>query len=517
MSFVSLYFILFAALTVIVYFLVRKHQWVALLVFSVAYYLTWGYEKVPFILISAGISWIAGILIGRRYSEGDRLCKNAGKEEQLAIKKENKRFAKWIAVCSVILLLAMLFYVKIGKLVAEALSIHDSVSIIVPLGISYYTFSLVGYVLDCYWRKETYEKNYFKLLLFALYFPKVVQGPILKYRNLAPQLLKEHRFEYRNMCYGLQLMLWGYFKKMVIADRLALFVNTVYGDYQNKSGSMLIVATIFGALQLYCDFSGCMDIACGFSEIIGIKMERNFDHPFFSGSASEFWRRWHITLGDWFKDYVYIPVTVAPWMKKLMLYCKQKRGVVFAKKVVTIIALWIVWILTGLWHGTGLNYLVWGVYWALITSSSIVFEAFYEELAHRFSINTSSTEWRIFRSIRTFLIFSFGRILTIPGELAVSVAIIKRMLTRFYPWELFDGTIFSMGLNVPNFIAAVLFLAILYLAERYEENSGSGRDWIAGRHTVTRWIIYYGLIITISLFGIYGPGYDAGSFVYMKF
>ncbi|MBR1495959.1 MAG: MBOAT family protein, partial [Acidaminococcaceae bacterium] len=164
------------------------------------------------------------------------------------------------------------------------------------LGISYFSFSLISYVADVYWRKDKAETNYFRLLAFTIYFPKILQGPISRHRELAPQMFAEHPFDYRQFCFGIQRMLWGYFKKMVIADRLALFVNTVFGNIAGETGAHLLVAAVFGAVQLYCDFSGCMDIACGFSECLGLQLAENFDHPFFSRGAAEFWRRWHITL-----------------------------------------------------------------------------------------------------------------------------------------------------------------------------------------------------------------------------
>ncbi len=237
MSFTSVIFYIFAAIAALAYLAVRKSQWIILLVFSIGFYLSWGWEKLPFILLSAWIAWVAGSLIGLRYRKAAD-----GDKEKL---KKARQYGRIVATVAVILLLALLMYVKVGTLLVKSLSLEGGVSIIVPLGISYYTFSLSGYVLDCYWRKEQYEKNYFKLLLFASYFPKVLQGPIVKYRELGPQLVAVHRYDYRDLCYGLQLMLWGYFKKLVIADRLAIFVNTVYGDYHHKSGSMLLVATIF--------------------------------------------------------------------------------------------------------------------------------------------------------------------------------------------------------------------------------------------------------------------------------
>ncbi len=510
MNYTSLLFYIFIATIVLVYFAFKKHQWIVLLIFSIVFYATWGIEKIPFILASAWISWAAGSLIGLKYKQTE-----AGEKEE---KKQAKRSARIIGGVAVALLLALLLYVKVGTLLVKSLSLGGQVSIIVPIGISYYTFSLIGYVLDCYWRKEQYEKNFFKLLLFASYFPKVLQGPIVKYRDFGSQLVAEHGYEYKNLCYGLQLMLWGYFKKLVIADRLAIFVNTVYGDYHNKSGSMLLVATIFGAFQLYCDFSGCMDIAAGFSEIIGINLHRNFDHPFFSESAAEFWRRWHITLGVWFKEYVYMPMSVAPWMMKIMGKVRKRFGMRAAKNVSTIISLSVVWILTGLWHGTGLNYIVWGVYWGTLIILGMLLGPSLVRLCIRLNINTNSKEWHLFRKVRTFGLFVISRFMTIPDDFEITIEVWRKVFSnKFYPWELVDGTIFNMGLSRPNFIAAILFLVLLYYVSRHEENGESGRDWISKRQIVARWAIYYGLLFAILIFGIYGPGYNASDFVYMKF
>ncbi|WP_026654826.1 MBOAT family O-acyltransferase [Butyrivibrio sp. AE3003] len=515
MNFTTPLFYMFAIFMVLFYFGIRKHKWVVLLVFSIFFYCTWGIGKIPFLLLSTWIAWTAGSLINKKYIDCENKCKFACEEDKKEIKVITKKICRRILFISIILLLVLLLYVKIGSLIAK--SFDGEISIIIPLGISYYTFSLIGYLADCYWKKDKAETNYFKLLLFTSYFPKVIQGPISKHRYLAPQLLEPHKYEYHNLCYGIQLMLWGYFKKMVIADRLSVFINVVFTDYHHKSGSILFLAAIFGAFQLYCDFSGCMDIACGFSEILGIKLEKNFNHPFFSESASEFWRRWHITLGTWFKDYVYMPLSVAPLMIKLMQHTKKRFGMHFAKNINTIISLSIVWILTGLWHGTGLSFVVWGLYWGILIIFSVLFESLSSRLISILHINSDSNECHLFRRIRTFFLFVIGRIITIPSDLLASLEIFKRIIFRFNPWELVDGTVFKMGLNEPNFIAVIIFLLIIYWVSAYEEKGYSGRDWIAEKQIVARWIMYYGLIIVIIIFGMYGPGYNASDFVYMKY
>lgn len=518
MSFTSFFFYIFIATLLLIYFHVpNRMQWGVLLIASIAFYATWGIEKLPFLLTSTLVAWIVSNSISKRYDScEDQLIsvedKNLIKKERHIVKKVNK----YILVTGIAILMLFLLYVKIGKLFEDAS--EGNISIIVPLGISYYTFSLIGYMTDCYWKKDSAEKNFFKLLLFAAYFPKILQGPISKHKDLAPQLIEGHKYDYKNMCYGLQLMLWGYFKKLVIADRLAIFVNTVYGDYWHKSGSMLLVATIFGAFQLYCDFSGCMDIARGFSEIIGIKLESNFDHPFFSESAAEFWRRWHITLGVWFKDYVYMPITLSSFLKKILQRSKAKFGVETAKKIITIIPMLIVWILTGLWHGTGVNYLLWGMYWGLLMTIEIVFSSTFTAFYNKCHINTDSSEWHFIMKIKTFFLFVIGRSITMGGNLSTTFEVWKKIFSKkFYIWELVDGTIYNMGLNRPNFIVAILCLVLLYLVSKYEAGGKSVRDWIAERQIAARWVLYYGLIFTILIFGIYGPGYDASSFVYMNF
>lgn len=209
--------------------------------------------------------------------------------------KQKKKFLLFAVVA---ILLLMLLYVKLGKLFFEAKSI------IVPLGISYYTFSVIGYLADVYWGKEKAEKNFLKFLLFILYFPKILEGPIENYRPLADRLFEGHKFDYKQFCFGLQIMVYGAFKKLVVADRLVILTDEIFGteSYVNYGGAMVLVGAVFRALQMYADFSGCMDMALGMSQALGIELRKNFNHPFFSKSAAEFWRRWHITLGVWFKD-----------------------------------------------------------------------------------------------------------------------------------------------------------------------------------------------------------------------
>ena len=303
---------------------------------------------------------------------------------------------------------------------------------------------------------------------------------------------------------------------MVIADRLVIFVNTVFDNIAGETGAHLLVASVFGAMQLYCDFSGCMDIACGFSECLGLKLAENFDHPFFSQNAAEFWRRWHITLGTWFKDYVYMPLAISPRLLNVSKNLRDRFGARAGRSFMTVVPLLATWLLTGLWHGTGWNYIVWGLYWGLLIICSTVFAPELQKLTKLLRINTETGSWRVFRMVRTFCFFLVSRIITIPGDLARSALTFKKIFTEFHLEGFFDGSLYTIGLDRPNFLLGLMCLMILW-AVSMMQRSGSIRERIAQYNLIFRWAIYYIAIFSVVVFGIYGPGYNAASFVYMQF
>lgn len=511
MNSISFSFFALTAATVLLYYILPKCcQWIVLLVSSLIFYATYGLAQFIPMLLAA----IAAYLAARWIQEAYDAAEGGTAAERKAESKGNLLFA-------VAVLVILLLYAKLGNWVLQGLAGLLSLDgnlmhAVVALGVSYYTFSLISYVADVYWRKDRAETNFLRLLLFVLYFPKILQGPISRHKELAPQLAQPRQFDYREFCFGLQLMVWGYFKKMVIADRLAILVNTVFGNVENASGSHLLVAACFGAVQLYCDFSGCMDIAGGFSQILGLKLEDNFNHPFFSRSAAEFWRRWHITLGTWFKDYVYMPLVISPKLIKLSKGVRDRFGVRAGKAVMAVLPLLAVWLLTGLWHNTGWSYVVWGLYWGGMIICSTVFAPELKKLTAALRINTEAGSWRVFQMVRTFLLFVVSRIITIPGDLGVSWQVLRGIALNFHVENLVDGSLYTLGLDRPNFILAVVCMFVLWSASMLQER-GCVRERLSGSNIVFRWSAYYLLFFAIIIFGVYGPGYDASSFVYMKF
>ncbi len=503
MIFTSLNFILFLSVCIILYYLFPlKARWFVLLVGSVFFYVCAGIEKLIYVIGTALVSYIITMLIDRIY--------NSDKYASLDQTKKKKKAKFWLML-GIVLIVGFLIYTKVAR------NLLDLENVIVPLGISYYTFGIIGYMADVYWKKDTVEKNPLKLLLFMIYFPHILQGPIARHKKLANALNEGHRFAYQSFCFGLQRITWGFFKKLVIADRFAVIANEIFNHYTEYEGQYFVVAVLACVIQLYCDFSGCMDIAVGVSECFGIALDENFKRPFYSRSASEFWRRWHITLGAWFKDYVYMPMVINPKLIKLSKKTKEKFGTRFGKSILTIIPLATVWLLTGLWHGTGIDYIVWGCYWGVIIIVSTVFAPEFKKLIKKCKINTSSNIWKNFQIIRTFLIFCGGRLLTAPGDIQVSFEILKSMFTKFNVWIWFDQSLYDLGLNRQNFWMGIIALMILWFVSYKQEQGTKIREKIASLPLPLRWLLYYGLFFAVLIFGLYGSGFDASSFVYMQY
>lgn len=525
MTFVSSTFFVFILLAVIAYFIIPlNYRWIALLAASILFYVSSGIIQGVFIVFSSLLTFFAARYMDDVYKKQDMQLKEAEltAEEKRTLKAKVKQKNKKILLITCLILICILLYCKIGNKVIAALQALfaaqslDWMHVIVPLGISYYTFSLISYLADIYWRKDKAQTNYFKFALFVLYFPKILQGPISRHKNLENQLITGHSFDFTRVCYGCQLAIWGYFKKIVIADRLVIFVNQVFDNCYEYSGLIFVIAAMAGSVQLYCDFSGCMDIASGISQIFGIELEKNFDHPFFAKSAAEFWRRWHITLGSWFKDYVYMPLVISPRVMKIGQTVRERIGKRAGKAVMSIIPLGCVWILTGLWHGTGYNYIAWGLYWGVIIIISTVFAPEIKKLTALLRINTEAGSWKVWQMVRTFLLYSFGRLITLPEHLRTTWDILKRIVSKFDIWILFDGSLCNYGLDGKDLFIAVISIVILWSVSMLQRN-GSLREKIAGNNLVIRWLIYYIAIFSIIVFGIYGPGYNSSTFIYMNY
>lgn len=371
------------------------------------------------------------------------------------------------------------------------------VSLIVPLGIAFYTMQAVSYSVDVCRGKYPAERNFFKFLLYMTYFPIIMQGPISRYDQLGAQVFTPHRFSFERMKAGLSLALYGFFKKMVIADRAAILVDQVFGNYLSHSGMELLIAAVFYTVQIYADFSGCVDICRGVSQVVGIELTENFKHPYFSTSIKDFWRRWHCSLSSWFRDYIYIPLG------------GSRKG-----KVRKHLNLTLVFVASGLWHGVGLQFIAWGLLHAFYQ----VFGELTAPLRGRF-YDRCKIKGKIFRfgqQIFTFGLLVISWIFFRATSLSSALHILKTIVLQFDPISLLREPFPYLGLDSKDLLVFAVAVCVLWVVSLLQRK-GSVRERLEKKSFLIRYPVYLIAIFTILIFGIYGPGYDAAQFIYMQF
>lgn len=493
-SFTPWWFFVFLAVAVLWYYaLPRRCRWVTLLLASLVFCSLGGWQTVACIVLVACIAWAGGIALE-------------------STNKERRRRKRFIVMLLSLLLVAVLAFVKLNSLFEWSMAWF-----VVPLGISYYTLSVISYLADVYRGRQAAERNFLHMLLFVAWFPKVLEGPIERYGKLSKQLVDGNEFEWVSFCHGMQLALWGYIKKMVIADRIAVLTTEAFAHHTKYGGAIMVLSVALAAVQLYCDFSGCMDIAGGVSQMFGIRLEANFRQPFFSRSAAEFWRRWHITLGTWFKDYVYMPLTVSKPVMGMARWARKHVSNTAPRKIMQVMPLVVVWVLTGLWHGTGVPYLVWGAWWGVLIICDVLFAKGYGRVASALHIDANSGAWHAFQAIRTFGLFCVGRLITLPNDLAVTGQIITSIATRPDIWQLVDGTLLNMGLDAVNLNLAVICIAVVWVVDLLHERGVCIRQVVGSWPMLVRDLAYVAAVMAVVVFGMYGPMYSASAFVYMQY
>ncbi len=524
MTYNSLQFILFFAVFLCIYLLmphVRLRQLVILIGNLLFYKLAGSFSMLAVLIATSLLVYITGRIIEHIYAGYEVQKEGLTPKEATALFAGYKKRARKFLILSFAVILGILLYVKIGKLAGftQVVTLREFTNwkhVLIPLGISYYTFSSIGYLLDIYWKKAKCEHDYFKLVTCMTYFPHIVQGPIGRYPKLLKQFDELPAFSYERVCFGLQRMLWGLFKKMVVADRLSMYTRAVFSAPAQFAGFEIFLAVFLCTFELYADFSGCMDIVIGVAETMGITLDENFKRPFFSKNAAEFWRRWHITLGTWFKDYIYMPIAMSPRFMKLSVNIRKKHGNRIGQIFASAIPLAVVWLLTGLWHGTGADYIVWGLYWGLLIILGTILAPNFKKWTERLHIDTESFGWRLFQMLRTFCLFGIGRMLTVTGSLSGFVTLVRGLFREHRLWTLFDGSLTSHGLDSKNFLIALIGILFIWVADLLGERFRI-RQTLAKQPLPLRWLIYYVGIILVLIFGIYGSAYDASNFVYGGF
>jgi len=520
MNYQSLEFLAFALIVLVLYFAVGvKRQKYVLLLANLYFFFSAGIENIPFILITLVASFLVGKRMGKVYEDADirlKECTDAPSKKQ--VRADAKAGAKKYLIWGLLIVLGQLILFKSWGIAVGVLNKtrENPLSGFMPLGVSYYTFMAISYMLDIYWKKIKYEKNIVPYAVFLSYFPHIVQGPIDRYSSLGKTLNEGTKFDYKNFTFGAQLALWGLFKKMVIADRMSIIANEILPNFNMYSGAFLLLAAVASAFEMYCNFSGCVDMVRGFSQMLGIELLENFNNPFFTKTVAEFWRCWHMTLSGFFRDYVFMPISISPKLNKLTKTVKGKYGDRPAKVVNLLIPTAVVWMLTGLWHGTGLNYIMWGLYWCVLMCGSTALQPEFEKLNQLLHVKSDSFGWKLFQMVRTFFLFAIGRVITTSARPLDVLRIFKRIVLNFDFFSIFEFKTSITGLAAADMSLLLVALFVLWAVSMFHRN-GSVREKIAGCNIVTRWILFYALFFAVVIFGMYGPGFEAANFVYGNF
>lgn len=496
MLFNSFNFALFFPIVLIVYYLLPvKVRYIWLLAASYFFYMNWNSKYGLLLLFVTLTSYFCAL--------GIQKIKDAKDDKVRSIKLEKCCLAFACILCFLVLAIfkyANFVIVNINFLFKS--TEIQLLNIVLPIGISFYTFQAIGYVIDVYREKIKAEKKILRYALFLSFFPQLIAGPIERSENLLKQINDNKKFDYYKARDGVYLILWGYFIKMVIADRIAIFVDAVYADINTYSGWFIIIATILFAFQIYCDFFGYSTIAMGCAKIMGFTLMDNFNAPYYAASVSEFWRRWHISLSTWFKDYLYIPLG------------GNRKG-----RFRKYINLMIVFLTSGLWHGASWTYVIWGGFngiYQVIGDMKDTVLAKVKKISIR-EIRNGKKKNIIFRTIITFVLIDFAWIFFRAESLSQCVEILRSIRHADNIHILFDGTIDSAILSHKNYVVMILGIIILLISDIVKKRGGCIRAWIQDQGYLTRLLVVTATIVIIFIFGIYGAGYDEAGFIYFQF
>ena len=508
MGFTSYAFFPFLAALFLVYYAVpKRYQWVVLLCASYLFYALAGTHYLLFIGVTTVTAYSGSLLLDKLHLS---LAKAKTPFNAQSLRQKQRR------------VLFFCLALNFGLLAILKTSLTSSLAgpwtfwtAMLPLGISFYTFQSMGYLMDVYRGKTAAERNLFKFSLFVSYFPQLIQGPISRFDDLSQTLFQSRAFHEENLRRGLQRMLWGLFKKMVIADRIGIAVQTLISDPEGYRGAYVLLGMFFYALQLYSDFTGGIDITLGISEVLGIKLKENFNRPYASRSIAEYWRRWHITLGTWFRDYVFYPASVCKPVLALMKITRKHFGLGVSRRVPIYSATILVWFITGYWHGSSFNFILWGLLNGAIILISYELEPIYEKF-HRSRSLRNNWVYRAFQVMRTLMLMSCLRLLDCYRDVPTVLSMFFSLFTEHNYRILWDGSLLQLGLTATDYYIVLAGMVLLLFAD-FLRCTGSIRNRLYQKPFWLRWAVYYGFIFAILLFGAYGSGFRASQFIYHQF
>ena len=504
MSYISAGFLLLIIITAIIYYVLpRNCQWIVLLAASIVFYATYGIRYMGYILFTIITTYIFTVKMGS--------C-------------DSKTVRKRILVACLLCNFGLLFLMKylnftiininaISHIFGEGLNLNR-ISLVMPLGMSFYTFQTMSYAIDVYYRKYEPEKNIFKLALFVSFFPQLLQGPIGRFDRLHQQLTDGHSFDITNVEHGAQRILWGFAKKLILADRAGIVATALLTNLDTYKGAYMIAGMLFYSVYIYCDFAGGMDLVIGTAEIFGIKLDENFRQPYFSMSVGEFWRRWHISLGTWMKDYVFYPFSISKPMARFSKFAKKKFGKQTGRVLPVCLANLLIFFIVGVWHGASWKYILYGFYNGIIIAVSNLLKPLYGKGLAKCHINPDSWYWRGFKMLRTFILVNIGWLCDACTSASQVFKALGNIFVDFRVRDVFSGSLLKMGLNMRDYHVLLVALIVLIIVSILKEKNVNIREWIDKRPLVIRWVIYIALVFVTAPFGFVGATTE---FMYAQF
>ncbi|MDO5381663.1 MAG: MBOAT family O-acyltransferase [Eubacteriales bacterium] len=528
MSFSTVAYFLFLIIGIVVYYVIpRKYQWIWLLIMSYGYYFTFDVKTSLFMVYATVTIYVCGLVLDNIRVKSDTYLKNnketLTKEEKKKYKESVKRKKRLVLTAGVILDFGMLAVMKYTNFAIENLNSIITrlggepialVKWVLPIGISFFTFQAVSYIVDVYQGKYEAQKNPFKLGLFVSFFPQIMQGPIGRYDKLMPQFLEGRKFNLINVQFGLQRIGWGLAKKMILADRAAVVVMEVFQHYEMYSGLHYILGVLMYTIQLYMDFSGGIDIVIGSAEMFGITMDENFRQPFFSKSIGEFWRRWHISLGAWMKDYIFYPMSLSKAMNKFGKWGKKHIGNTVGKTLPICFANMVIFFIVGIWHGPAWKFIIYGIYNGFIIAVSNLLEPVYKKGLEKCHINGDGKAWTAFKVFRTFVLVVIGFYFDMSNSVSQALCMIKWSIIGIRPTQFNLRDTLAIGLDVKDYVIILMGCIVILIVSIMKEKGIKVREALAKKPLPVRWLVYYGIVVLILLFSY--PGATQG-FLYANF
>ena len=498
MQFTSFEFAVFFPVVVLIFYILpKKCRQFWLLAASYYFYMGWNAKYALLIFVSTIVTYLCGIALGI-----------------LKHKKKNKWKRISVICAGLVINLGILVFFNYFYFLHESVAVlvgifgfklkPAGIDILLPVGISFYTFQAVGYMIDVYRGTVKVEKNFIRYALFVSFFPQLVAGPIERSGHLLHQIdaiTHKNSWDFNRVTRGLLLMLWGFFMKMVIADRAAVLVNTVFDIYYMFQGAALLLAIFFFTIQIYCDFASYSIIAMGTAKVLGIELMANFEAPFFSRSVSEFWRRWHVSLSSWFRDYVYIPLGGSR--------CSRVRK--YFNNMVT-------FVVSGLWHGASWHFVFWGALQGLFIIIGDMLKPIKLWLTDRFQVRVHSFGYRFFQGVTTFGLFMISLVFFRAETVRDGFYYIQRLFTKFDIWSFANESIYTLGLDRKemNVLWVGIFI-LIFVDAFYARRKAFFDTMVKSQCLAVQYVIVAVLLVMIVVFGVYGEGYDATQFIYFQF